>query len=115
MAMSEPLPAADADPETANIKPFPGTPKIYKRIAIWGSYGFHAYLFVGYWAIKTFIAGETWPTSWVPAVVAVVSATLFAYYAYRWIMRLDAQYGRGSGWVLISTRVKLPWERPRRK
>lgn len=104
-----------ADPEVTDARPFPGTPAIYRKIAIWGSLGLHAYLFIGYWAIKTFLAGEQWPTSWVPLAVTVVSAALFARFSYRWIMRLDARYGRGSGWILHSTRVKLPFERTRKK
>lgn len=104
-----------ADPEATGARPFSGTPAIYRKIAIWGSVGLHAYLFIGYWAIKTFLAGETWPTSWLPLALAVVSAALFARFSYRWIMRLDARYGRGSGWILHSTRVKLPFERQRRK
>lgn len=103
------------DSEAKDARPFPGTPAMYRKIAIWGSLGLHAYLFVGYWAIKVFLAGEKWPTSWVPLAVTVVSAALFARFSYRWIMRLDARYGRGSGWILHSTRVKLPFEKPRRK
>jgi len=51
----------------------------------------------------------------VPPVAAIVSALWFARFSYRWMMRLDAQYGRGSRWQLDSTIVKLPTERPRKK
>ena len=91
--------------------PFDGNPRRYLRIAIWGSIILHAYLFFGYWAIKVFLAGESWDMGWFPPVATIVWAAFFARFAYRWIMRLDAQYGRGSGWVLQSTTVKLPWER----
>jgi hypothetical protein len=103
------------DAEAAGARPFSGTPRQYLRIAVWGSLAFHAYLFAGYWAIKRFLAGEPWPTTIWPALAAVVSAALFARFAYRWIMRLDARYGRGSGWELQSVTVKLPWEKPRKK
>jgi len=101
--------------EIAAATPFSGNPAKYRRIAIWGSIVCHAYLFLGYWAIKTFLAGETWPTSWFAPVATVASALWFARFSYRWIMRLDAQYGRGSGWVLNPTTVKLPMEKPRKK
>lgn len=103
------------DAEAASARRFAGLPAQYRHIAVWGSIGLHGYLFAGYWAIKTFLAGEQWPTSWFPAAMTVVSALLFARFAYRWIMRLDAQYGRGSGWELKSVAVKLPFERQRRK
>lgn len=95
--------------------PFPGTPAIYRRIAIFGSIGIHAFLFAGYWVIQTSLAGECWPTNWWPPVLTIGSALLFARFAYRWIMRLDAQYGRGSGWELKQSLVKLPFERQRRR
>lgn len=101
--------------EATIFTPFSGSPKLYRRIAIWGSVGIHLYVFVGYWAIKAFLAGEKWPTDWFPATIALVSCILFARMSYRWIMRLDAQYGRGGGWDLVPTQVKLPWEKPRRK
>ena len=106
----------DPDEVQAAIdNPFPGNPKTYFRIAAWGSIGIHAYLFFGYWAIKVFLARQEWPTGWFVPVATMVSALFFARFSYRWIMRLDAQYGRGSGWALETTSVKLPWERQRKK
>ncbi|MDE2561133.1 MAG: hypothetical protein KGL48_02700 [Sphingomonadales bacterium] len=105
----------DPEVEAAISSPFPGTPATYLRIAVLGTIAIHVYLFAGYWAIKTFLAGEAWPTSWVPLAATVASAAFFSRLAYRWIMRLDAQYGRSSGWVQVTTTVKLPWERPRKK
>lgn len=113
--MSDRIDIPAADLEAKGARAFAGGPADYRKIAIWGSLGFHAYLFFGYWAIKTFLAGEVWPTSWVPPLITIVSAILFARFSYRWIMRLDAQYGRGSGWVLESTSVKLPMEKPRNR
>lgn len=112
------MPDSETAPDSGEATvfvPFNGTPARYRRIAVWGSIGIHLYLFVGYWAIKTFLAGEQWPADWVPPVVAVASCAWFARLAYRWMMRLDAQYGRGGGWDLVPTKVKLPWERPRTK
>lgn len=116
MPLDETESAADWEEVAAAIaSPFNGTPALYRRIAIWGSIGVHLYLFGGYWAIKTFLAGETWPTDWIPAAIALGSCAWFARTAYRWIMRLDARYGRGGGWLLLPARVKLPWEKQHRK
>lgn len=95
--------------------PFSGNPKRYRTIAIVGSIGFHAYLFFGYWAIKVFLAGQPWPTGWEVPVATLASMLFFARFSYRWIMRLDAQYGKGSGWTMEPTEVKLPRERKRAK
>ena len=93
--------------------PFPGKPRTYLRLAVLGSIAIHAYLFIGYWVIKVFVAGETWPVSWVPVAATIASAAVMARVAYRWIMRIDAQFGRGSGWSLESTTLKLPREQAR--
>jgi len=108
-------PSSISNKDVSAGMPFDGTPRKYLRLCILGSVGLHAYLFIGYWAIRNFLAGETWPNGWLWPVVAIVSAVWFSWYSYRWIMRLDAQYGRGSGWILESVTVKLPWEKPRRK
>lgn len=92
---------------------FSGTPALYRKFAIFGSIGVHLYLFVGFYLVKNFLAGESWPTSAVPIVAGLVSALIFAFFAFRWMMRLDARYGRGSGWDLVPTTVKLPWQKPR--
>lgn len=102
-----------ADDGSHGPVPFSGQPRTYLRIAVLGSIALHAYLFAGYWAIKVFVAGEAWPRSWFPVVATIVSAAVSARVAYRWIMRIDAQYGRGSGWLMESTRLKLPWETAR--
>lgn len=107
--------SVEPDCEAAGARPFSGSPAKYRRFAVWGSVAFHAYLLVGYWAIKRYLVGEPWPTNWWPVLGGVASAALFARFAYRWIMRLDAQYGLGSGWVLQSTTIKLPRENPARR
>jgi len=99
------------DPELAGARPFAGNPKRYRRLAIWGSIVIHAYLFFGYWAIKTFVAGEQFPSSWLVPAGVVASAIWFAFFSYRWTMRLDAQYGSGSRWIMESAQIKLPRER----
>ena len=96
------------------IRPFPGTPRFYRRLAVFGSLGIHLYLLAGFYIVKNFVAGEPWPTSWVPIAIGLASMLLFAHFSYRWIMRLDAQYGKGSGWRLEPTMVKLPWQRHER-
>ena len=108
-------PSSIASEDISASLPFSGTPAKYLKICIFGSIGIHAYLFFGYWAIKTFLAHEPWPNGWLVPVLTIASAVWFAWYSYRWIMRLDAQYGRGSGWIQEPVTVKLPWEKPRRK
>jgi|GEM_PF-1242949 hypothetical protein len=88
--------------------PFSGTPERYLRISIVLSVAIHAWLYGGFSAIKYFVHGETWMFGWKPVLIALASMVLFARFAYRWIMRLDAQYGSGSGWRLVRCTVKLP-------
>ncbi len=95
----------------AHMGTFSGTPALYRKLAIFGSIGVHLYLFVGFYLLKNFLAGEPWPTNAVPIVAGLISTLLFTFFSYRWIMRLDARYGRGSGWDLVSTTVKLPWQK----
>jgi hypothetical protein len=87
---------------------FSGTPARYKKLCIFGSILIHAYLYGGYAAIQYLVNGDTTALNWGPALVAVASTLFVAVQGYRWIMRLDAQYGRGSSWNLTSTMVKLP-------
>ncbi|MEZ5946973.1 MAG: hypothetical protein R3C04_09025 [Hyphomonas sp.] len=108
-------PSAIASEKIAEDMPFSGSPQKYLRLCVIGSLAIHAYLFLGYWAIRNFLADDPWPKGWLVPVLTVVSAVWFAWYSYRWIMRLDAQYGRGSGWILEPVTVKLPWEKSRKK
>lgn len=102
---------ADKAARSPRFQPFPGHPRFYRRIAIFGSLGVHLYLLAGFYIVKNFLAGEAWPTTWVPIAVGFASMLLFAHFSYRWIMRLDAQYGKGSSWILEPTMVKLPRQR----
>ena len=87
---------------------FSGTPKKYLRFAIASSLVVNLYLYFGLAAVLYLHDGATWVFSLEPTLVAVVFAVLYARIAYRWMMRLDAQYGTGKGWVLESRRLKLP-------
>ena len=69
--------------------------------------------FLAFALIKYWLHGDTWVFGWKPVLVTVLFAAWFGRTMYRWMMRLDAQYGRGSGWVLESVRVKLPELRSR--
>ena len=91
---------------------FSGTPKKYRRFAIISSLVINLYLYFGLAAVVYLHEGATWVFSLKPTLVVVVFAALYARIAYRWMMRLDAQYGSGSGWVLKSRRLKLPERRP---
>jgi hypothetical protein len=95
----------------------PEHPAKYLKICVLGSIGIHAYLFFGFWAIKVVPGShEPWPNDWlVPMLTVSRQPIWFAWYSYRWVMRLDAQYGRGSGWIQEPVTVKLPWEKSRPK
>lgn len=98
----------------AHARPFSGTPARYRKVAIAVSVGIHAYLYLGMLFFHGYLGGGEWIFGWKPALFALVSCVLFARQAYRWIMRLDAQYGSGSGCSLPARSVKLPEPRPRR-
>ncbi|MCC7258658.1 MAG: hypothetical protein IT486_09820 [Gammaproteobacteria bacterium] len=87
---------------------FSGTPKKYLRFAIISSVVFNFYLYLGLAAVLFWHNGATWLFSWKPLLVTVVFTIVFARVNYRWMMRLDAQYGTGRGWTLESRRLKLP-------
>lgn len=92
---------------------FSGKPSTYLRIAIIGSVLLNTYLYFGLAALGYLRNGETWVFGWKPALITVLFTAWFARTAYRWIMRLDAQYGSGKGWALESRKLKLP--EPRRR
>ncbi len=94
---------------------FGGTPRAYLRLSILGSFFIHAYLLGGYWLIRNLWVGQPWPETFWPPVLTLASALFFSRFAYRWIMRLDAQYGSGGGWEMETITVKLPREKPRRR
>ena len=87
---------------------FSGTPKKYLRIAVGGSIALNLYLYLGLTGILYYGHDQTWMLEWKPILVAVLFTAVFARVAFRWIMRLDAQFGAGKGWSLESQMVKLP-------
>ncbi|MFK7733884.1 MAG: hypothetical protein AB8B48_19845 [Pseudomonadales bacterium] len=94
---------------------FSGSPQKYLRIAIFGSILLNSLLYFGLAAIEYFFQGETWLLNWKPALLVVVFTAVFARIAYRWIMRLDAQFGSGKGWAMVPYSVKLPEQVFRKK
>lgn len=93
---------------------FSGTPKKYLRFAIISSVVLNAYLYFGLAAVLYWHSGATWLFTLKPIVITVVVSVWFMWLSYRWIMRLDAQYGTGKGWVLESRSLKLPERRIRK-
>ena len=93
---------------------FSGNPKKYLRFAIISSLAINLYLYFGLAAVLYLHNGATWVFSLKPVVVLVLFIVLYARTAYRWMMRLDAQYGTGKGWVLESRMLKLPERRIRK-
>ncbi|TXS89494.1 hypothetical protein FV139_19585 [Parahaliea maris] len=65
--------------------------------------------------IKWGLQDETWVFGWKPLLIVAVLIPLYARFCYRWMMRTDAQYGSGSSWQLVATKVKLPEFNPRKK
>lgn len=106
-------PTIVVDPAIAAPKPFSGSPDLYRKFAWGGSIAIHAYLYAGFLFFHGHLGGAQWVFGWKPAAIAVASCLLFGRFAFRWIMRLDAQYGQGSGWQLDAKTVKLP--EPRRR
>jgi hypothetical protein len=106
----------DLEPDVmTHVMPFSGTPRLYLRTSIAMSVGIHLWLYLGMLFFHGYLGGAEWVFGWKPAAAALVACVLFARFAYQWIMRLDAQYGSGSGWALPRRVVKLPEPRPRRR
>jgi hypothetical protein len=87
---------------------FPGNPRVYLYIAAGTAIYFCVWLYGGFALIQYLWSGKTWLLDWKPAIGALLAVFLYARYAYRWMMRADAQWGSGSGWQLTEQRVKLP-------
>ncbi len=87
---------------------FSGNPKKYLRYAIVSSIVINLYLYFGLAGVLYWHSEQTWLFTLKPVLITVVFMVLFARLSYRWIMRLDAQYGKGSGWALESRMLKLP-------
>ncbi len=94
--------------ENFEVLEFSGNPRLYFRIALAGAIALNSYLYLGMIALVYGLNGQTWILGWKPALIAVLFTAFFARTGYRWIMRLDAQYGSGRSWKLESERVKLP-------
>lgn len=95
--------------------PFSGNPKVYRRHAFILSGAVHLWLYLFFVVTKFLAQDENWLTVWqLPAGLAA-SAVLVGWLHFRWVMRLDAQYGRGSGWEMKEVTVKLPVLRPRKR
>lgn len=90
------------------IMEFSGNPRRYLRIAVGGTVAMFLWLYGMFAGVQYFAYGQTWPLGWKPLVVVVVVGIWFARFYYRSMMRLDAQYGSGRGWLLVERTVKLP-------
>jgi hypothetical protein len=100
--------------KVSGFKEFDGTPKSYLWIAIIVSVVLNLYLYLGMVVIVHLVNGESWILGWKALLITALFTAFFARVAYRWIMRLDAQFGSGKGWTLESQMVKLPERAPRR-
>ena len=92
---------------TAGMK-FPGNPKLYRRIANWSTVGILVWLYGGTALVQLWWLGHTWVFKWQSILVGVLFGIWYARASYNWMMRLDAQFGRGSSWMLRDRNVKLP-------
>jgi len=93
---------------------FSGTPQLYKRQAVLVAVGVHVWVYILFVATKFLAQGENWLGVWQLAAGFAVSTVIMGLLHYRWVMRLDAQYGKGSAWDLKEVTVKLPVLKPRR-
>jgi len=87
---------------------FQGTPRQYLRIAILSTIIWVTWIYGGAALVQYLWSGNTGLLDWKPALGALLFGAWYARFAYRWMMRADAQWGKGSGWVLTEHTVKLP-------
>jgi hypothetical protein len=87
---------------------FPGKSSLYMKIALISTIAIFTWLYGGTALILFLNSGETWLLGWKQILAVLVFALWYCRYAYRWMMRLDGQYGSGSGWDLTESTVKLP-------
>lgn len=87
---------------------FPGNPRLYRRIAIWSTLGILVWLYGGTALIQLWWLGHTWVFKWQSILVGVLFGAWYARASYIWMMRLDARFGKGSGWSLEEKSVRLP-------
>lgn len=97
--------------ETSNKLEFSGTPAKYRKITIIFPIVFNLSLYLGMIGIVYGINGQDWILGWKPAVAAIVLTAIYIRISFPWMMGLDAQYGKGSGWKLESRSLKLPERR----
>jgi len=109
------MPERSSDSTPVVDIPFPGHPRLYRRIAIWSAVGVFIWLYGGFASIQYFVYDRTWPLGWKPILISLAFSAWFARFFYQSIMRLDAQYGSGSGWRLVRRTVKLPEQRPKKR
>jgi len=88
--------------------PFPGNPKLYLRIAVLSTIALVVWLYGGTVLIQYLWSGKTTLLGWKVMLAVIVFALWYGRFAYRWMMRLDGQYGSGSGWIGNEVTVKLP-------
>ena len=98
----------DAPPTDGTLPAFNGNPRKYRNVAVIMSLAIHVYLYLGMVVLTAVLHGQTWIFGSKPMLVTVASALVFGRICYSWMMRLDAQYGRGSAWKLQPRMVKLP-------
>ncbi len=87
---------------------FPGNPKLYLRIAVISSLLWVVGIYGGTALILYLSSGKTALLDWKLLLGAAIFTAWYARFAYRWMMRADAQWGSGSGWDLQEHKVKLP-------
>jgi hypothetical protein len=92
---------------------FPGNPRLYKRQAILLSCAAHGWIYLFFTITKYVGNGENWFGRWQLILGLVLSACITVHLHYKWVMRIDAQYGKGSAWELKEVTVKLPVLRAR--
>lgn len=94
---------------------FPGNPKQYRKASIIIAVYVSVSVYVAFGLVKWFVHDELLLNDWKALLVIALFIPLYARFCFRWMMRLDAQYGSGRSWHLESCRVKLPEFRPPNK
>lgn len=90
------------------MKKFSGNPRAYRKASLLISLYIGLSVYTAFSLIKFFLHDETWVFGWKPILITILFIIFFYRFSFRWTMRLDAQYGSGSSWNLVTTTVKLP-------
>lgn len=90
------------------MKPFSGNPQVYKKASRILALYVGLSVYTAFALTKYLVQGDTWVFGWKPLLFTAIFMLIYNRFCLRWIMRLDAQYGSGSSWKLVSTTVKLP-------